>query len=213
MPTATRAARARARAARCDTRSCAVIASIIWVSMRSTGLSVIIGSWKTIATFAPRSRRSRSSDAPTSSWPRKRIDPPTMRPGGPTRPRIEKPVTVLPEPDSPTSPSTSPRSTVKLAPSTARTAPWRVKNDVDRSVTASTGAGMQSPLEARVHHVAQPVAHQVDGDDGDQQGDAGIERDPVVAREHVAVAVGDQQAERWLGDRDAYAEERERRLE
>ena len=50
-----RARRARApRAARCDTRSCAVMASIIWVSMRSTGLSVIIGSWKIMAMLRPR---------------------------------------------------------------------------------------------------------------------------------------------------------------
>ena len=59
----------------------------------------------------------------------------------------------------------------------------------------------------RVEHVAQLVADQVDRDDGDQQRDAGIEADPVFARQQVLVAVGDQQAERGLGDRHAEAEE------
>src|SRR5262249_22292105 len=162
------------------------------VSMRSTGLSVIIGSWKIIASLAPRSARSRSSGVPTSSSPRKRIDPPMTRPGGSTSPKIEKPVTVLPEPDSPTSPSTSPRSTVKVTPATGRTRRWRKKNEVERSATARTGSGIASPLEPRVHYVAQAVADQIDRNDGDQQCDAGVERNPVVTREHVTVAVGDE---------------------
>ena len=41
----------------------------------------------------------------------------------------------------------------------------------------------------------------------------GIEADPVLARQQVLVAVGDQQAERRLGDRQAEAEEGQRRLE
>ena len=60
---------------------------------------------------------------------------------------------------------------------------------------------------------AQAVAHQVDGDDRNEQSDARIERNPVIAREHVAVAVGDEQAERRLGDRHAETEERQRRFE
>jgi hypothetical protein len=43
---------------------------------------------------------------------------------------MEKPVTVLPEPLSPTSPSTLPLSTAKETPSTARTTPARVKKCV-----------------------------------------------------------------------------------
>ena len=41
---------------------------------------------------------------------------------------IERAVTLLPEPDSPTMPSVSPAATVKLTPSTARTTPSSVKN-------------------------------------------------------------------------------------
>jgi hypothetical protein len=42
-------------------------ASIIWVSMRSTGLSVIIGSWKIIAMRLPRILRISSGARPNNS--------------------------------------------------------------------------------------------------------------------------------------------------
>src|SRR5882757_3678631 len=101
-----------------------------------------------------------------------------MRPGGSIRPRIESPVTVLPEPDSPTMPSTSPRATSNDTPSTAFTTPARVKKWTFRSSTAST-ADMMLSLQPRVHYVTQLVADQVDRDDRDQQRNAWVERDPV----------------------------------
>ena len=88
----------RRRASRSPTGAWASTASIIWVSTRRTGFKVIIGSWKIMAIRAPRRRRSRSSLAPTSSSPLKRTLPSTMRPGGSTSPRIEKPVIDLPLP-------------------------------------------------------------------------------------------------------------------
>jgi hypothetical protein len=45
------------------TRSCACTVSIICVSIRRTGLSVIIGSWKIMAMRLPRSARISSSDS------------------------------------------------------------------------------------------------------------------------------------------------------
>src|SRR6185503_16322680 len=176
--------------------------------MRSTGLSVIIGSWNTIAMRAPRMRRISSSLSFRRSVPSKKIRPPTMRPGGSTRPRIENPVTVLPQPDSPTRPSTSPGRTSKLTPSTARTTPARVKKWVLRSWTSRV-----LTLKARVEHVPEAVADQVDAHDGGEEGEARIEADPVLAREHVFEAVRDQEAERWLGERQADAEEGKRRFE
>ena len=62
-----------------------------------------------------------------------------MRPGGSTSPSNEKPVTVLPDPLSPTKPSTSPVCSVKETPSTALTTPARVKKCVARSQTSSSG--------------------------------------------------------------------------
>src|SRR5688500_15690931 len=99
-----------------------------------------------------------------------------MRPGGSTRPRMEKPVTVLPQPDSPTRPSTSPGFTSKLTPSTARTTPARVKKWVFRSSTTRVLS-----LKAGIEDVAQSVADQVDAHDGGEQREAGIEADPVLA--------------------------------
>src|SRR6266536_3244537 len=128
--------------------------------------------------------------------------PSTIFPGGSIRPSSERPVTVLPEPDSPTIPSTSPRPTSNDTPSTALTTPARVKKWTFRSSTERT-ALMLSALEPRVHHVAQLIADQIDGDDRDQQRDARIEGDPVFAREHEAVAVRDQQPQRRFRDRHA----------
>src|SRR5687767_14175171 len=156
--------------------------------MRSTGLSVIIGSWNTIAMRAPRTLRISFSGSWTRSEPSNRIRPPTTRPGGSTRPRIEKPVTVLPQPDSPTRPSTSPGRTSKLTPSTARTTPARVMKWVFRSWTSSV-----LPFKAGVQHIPQPVAHQIDAHDRGEQREARVEADPVLARQHVFEAVGDQQ--------------------
>ena len=60
---------------------------------------------------------------------------------------IARPVVLLPQPDSPTSPSVSPFAIEKLTPSTARTSPmWRsmtissvIGNQTFRSSTATRG--------------------------------------------------------------------------
>ena len=119
MPTLARASRARARAAGRAIGSCARTVSTIWVSMRSTGFSVRIGSWKIIAMRLPRSCRICSSESLVRSRPANTMRPPTMRAGGSTSRMIEWPVIDLPEPDSPSRPSTSPRPSMKLTSSTA----------------------------------------------------------------------------------------------
>jgi hypothetical protein len=55
-------------------------------------------------------------------------------------PMIERSIALLPLPDSPITASTPPRGTVKEVPSTARTAPRRLRNSVTRSVTRSAGS-------------------------------------------------------------------------
>ena len=94
--------------------------------MVSVGLSDVIGSWKIIAICLPRTSSSALSDIVVSSRSSKRIEPDTTRPGGCTRPMIESDVTDLPQPDSPTIPSTDPSSTSNETPSTACTSPSRV---------------------------------------------------------------------------------------
>ena len=76
----------------------------------------------------PRSARSWSREAARRSWPSKVTLPSTTRPGWSTRPMTDRNVTLLPEPDSPTRPSTSPFCTVRSTPSTALTTPSAVKN-------------------------------------------------------------------------------------
>ena len=62
------------------------------------------------------------------SWPSKTTEPSTIFAGGfGISPMIESAVTDLPQPDSPTIPSVLPSSTVNETPSTAWTAPSRVK--------------------------------------------------------------------------------------
>ena len=52
---------------------------------------------------------------------------------------IESTLAVFPDPDSPTIPSNFPGATEKLTPSTARTSPASVKNEVRNDLTSSNG--------------------------------------------------------------------------
>ena len=101
-----------------------------------------MASWNTMAMRRPRIACISRAFRPVSSRPSKRTEPETTRPGGSTRPRIENPVTDLPDPDSPTSPSTSPGWSVKDTPSTAFTTPARVMKCVLRSSTSRSGAAL-----------------------------------------------------------------------
>ena len=89
--------------------------SIIWLPTVCTGLNEVIGSWKISAMSPPRtsrisrlsaSRRARSLSRPSRS--RSRISPLTTRPGRSTMRRIERAVTLLPHPLSPTMPRVLP---------------------------------------------------------------------------------------------------------
>ena len=135
MPTISSASRQRSSACARGTSACVRMASIICSPMRSTGFSVISGSWKIIAMRSPRSWRICSSLYLRRSWPLKRTSPSTTSRGS-IRPSSEKPVTDLPEPDSPTRPTISPRRTVRSTPSTAGQAPASVWNAVRRPRTS-----------------------------------------------------------------------------
>ena len=52
---------------------------------------------------------------------------------------MDRDKTLLPEPDSPTTPSMLPRSSVNETPSTARAIPWGVTKCVWRSTTSKKG--------------------------------------------------------------------------
>ncbi len=66
----------------------------------------------------PRTPRSSAFETADRSRPSKRIDPARTRPGGGTRPSVASAVRVLPDPDSPTRPTISDRSTSSETPRT-----------------------------------------------------------------------------------------------
>ena len=117
-------------------------ASPICSPIRCTGDSELIGSWKIIAISRPRTLRissPRGLSLARSTWlPSCRvstIEPPSIVPGLSTICRIERAVTDLPEPLSPTTQSVLPRLSLKETPSTALNTPVRVLNEVWRSST------------------------------------------------------------------------------
>ena len=73
---------------------------------------------------------------------------------------IDRFVTDLPDPDSPTMPSVSPRLRSKLTPSTAFAVRFSSSNQVRRSRTESSGATLAFS-HLRVERVAQTVADKV----------------------------------------------------
>ncbi|PYN54785.1 MAG: hypothetical protein DMD94_13900 [Candidatus Rokuibacteriota bacterium] len=118
-----------------------------WAPTVWTGLNAAIGSCGINAISAPRIARMtgpfassavRSAAAAPSFV--NRIRPPTMRPGGSTICKMARTVTLLPQPLSPTIPTTWPGPTSKLTPSTARTTPSSRKKCTRKSFTSRTGA-------------------------------------------------------------------------
>jgi hypothetical protein len=143
MPTDSSIATARAQAALAEVRSWTRTTSAIWSPTLNTGFSAVIGSWKIMAMRRPRTARSSRSGRPSRSRPSNSTSlPASMRPGGRMSRSTESAVTDLPHPLSPTMPSVSPGSTSKETPSTERATPASVWNQVRRSRTASTGAGV-----------------------------------------------------------------------
>ena len=145
MPTRSSSSAARAIAAfRSVPGWWASMASAIWKPTLRTGLSDVIGSWKIIASFPPRNRRSSGSGRPSSSSPRKRTDPVTVALRG-SRPITASMLTDFPDPDSPTMPSDSPSETMRSSPRTACTAPSGDAKVTWRSLTSRTGAATFRP--------------------------------------------------------------------
>src|SRR5262247_2108125 len=117
-----------------------------------------------------------------------------MRPGGEAiRRMMESEVTLLPQPDSPTTASVSPGATVKDTPSTARTTPSRVKKCVLSPSISSSGVvpAMRSHVarQARIERVAQAIAHHVDRQYRQRKEESGKE-DQVVGDLKQRAALG-----------------------
>ena len=127
MPTRRSISMARLWASERDTSWCNSTASAIWRPQVITGLRLVIGSWKIIATSLPRTAHISSSERSSRSRPLMRIAPPSILPGGSlTKRMIDRAVTDLPQPLSPTKPRVSAAVKSKETPSTAFATPVRV---------------------------------------------------------------------------------------
>src|ERR1022692_2244061 len=131
---------------------------------------------------SPRTFRISASGNPSRSRPSNRTLPSIVLPGGDAiSRRIESDVTLLPQPDSPTMASVSPRWTEKEMPSTARTTPSRVKKYVFSPFTSRSAVlgvcdvstTSHAPGKPRVQRIAHSVAEQVYGKHCQRQEDAG----------------------------------------
>src|SRR5688572_28573218 len=188
--------------------------SSIWSPQRMTGLSAVIGSWKTIDMRAPRSSRSRASPAARRFSPSRRIFPPLTGSAFGSRPMIACAITLFPDPDSPTRHRISPRLTAKDTPLTAcpRSAPGG-----SAMARSSTSSVFRSRLSYSLGHlwiqcVAQPVAEDVDREHRDREEDA-REEHVVRIRDELDASLGHDVAPGGDVGREPDPEEGEDRLE
>src|SRR5262245_50837198 len=135
-----------------------------------------MGSWKTMATSPPRISRSCAGLSSSRSIPSSRIEPDTCALAG-SSPSTESAVTDLPQPDSPTSATTSPRLTVRLTPRTASTGPVRSNSPTWRFSTSST-SGMS--VQRRIEEVAESVTQEVETQGRQEDRQSGQDRQPRV---------------------------------
>src|SRR4029450_3867948 len=94
-----------------------------------------------------------------------------IRPGRSTIPRIERAVTLLPQPLSPTMPRVAPGERSKLTPSTAFTVPSSCEKYVFRSRTVRSVDRLSAAIGVR--GVPEAVAEKIEGHDHDEHGDCG----------------------------------------
>src|SRR5437867_4372777 len=119
----------------------------------------------------PRSLRILSSDMSITSVPPTRICPLRVVRRRLCRPMMDRLVTLLPEPDSPTMPRVFPRSITKDTPSTALTTPSSVANRTLRSLTCRYGSvvglavmcgrSFSAQLHARINDGVHQVYHDI----------------------------------------------------
>ncbi len=137
MPTIRSSSAARSRAARRFMLRCSSSTSPSCMPTLKTGFRLLVGCWKIMLIRLPRSFRISLSRRVSRSRPSKRTEPAVTLPGGAMRRITDRLVTLFPQPDSPTRPRISPRSTWKSTPVTARTTPSGVRKLVSRPSTSS----------------------------------------------------------------------------
>src|SRR3990170_1657398 len=166
--------------------------------------------------WLPRMSRISASSTLSRSLPRNRTEPPTMRPGCSMSRITDRAVMLLPQPDSPTTPTVLPSPISYETPSTALTVPSWVKKWVRRSWISRRGRSdlwtvmplLPHPL-ARVEGIPQAVAHETRREDDEDQREPGVEDQDGLPVEEL-LGVGEHVAQACLRWRDSEAEERER---
>jgi hypothetical protein len=138
MRTAVKRSTARAIASRRVRPWWWVATSASCAPMRRVGLNEVIGSWKTIASAVPSIRRRTAVSGASRSLPSRSSREASTRPWSAISRVIASAVMDLPDPDSPTIPTASPRRTSKVTPRTSRTGPDGPGNVTSRSRTSST---------------------------------------------------------------------------
>ena len=113
-----------------------------------TGFSDVIGSWNTNEISRPRTLRRVASSADSRSRPSKRAVPDSCAEAGSSR-SSDIAVTLLPQPDSPTTASTSPGSSENDTRSTACTEPSSVSKRTESSSTSSSAISASSSGRGR----------------------------------------------------------------
>src|SRR4051794_13702896 len=158
MPTMPSSSTARFRASPRSTLRCAWMVSTICSSIVRTGFRLVMGSWKIIAMSRPRISRTSDSSIVTRLTPSNSTSPPSIRPAGLGRSRMmARLVTLLPQPDSPTRPSRSPRATSNVMPLTAWIVPSWVRNLTTRSRTWSSASGASDRAAAVTASSSDPA--------------------------------------------------------
>src|SRR5450756_830772 len=161
------------------------------------GLSEEYGSWNTICSLRLSARNAGLSSAVISAPSKK-----TLPEVGSIRRMTSLPVVDLPQPLSPTSPSTSRRRNSKLTPSTART--WRsprarkprpAAKCFDR-FSALRMISLMLRLDPRIEIIAHPVAEQIHAQHRDHDRETGKEGDPPRGID-IGAAIAQYAAPRW----------------
>ena len=158
------------------------ITSAICSFTGSTGFKEVMGSWKIMDTCLPRIPRRYLASLVSTSWPSRMICPSVTTPGGlGIRPSTARPVVVFPAPVSPTTPRAWPFFRVRFRPFTAFTTLSLVLYSTHKLLISSTFSVllfvfsrlMASLLfQSRIQRVPQPVAQQIQRQNGQHDRDA-----------------------------------------
>src|SRR5215204_314160 len=140
----------------------------------------------------PRKRAQPASFMRSRSMP-SNLSMPLACPAPPRWPITAYPMLVLPEPDSPTTPTISPAASVSDTPCTAATALRPCRYLTHRFPIARSASDMRGrPAEPRSDALLQPVANNVDADHGENDAERRTEDHPRGRRD-VSRTLGDHQ--------------------